>query len=147
MTVANSRWGAFMQHVTTLEISLEEWFARASDATDMAYPCIRCAGLQRILYALLIDDQPDLAAKAAGRLNTLLVAALHIRGGGNLDNPDAARDVPREIMQWADAYAGRMDRSMAQSGQLFTGDELIESDILQCEPVAQYAADLLQKRP
>jgi hypothetical protein len=147
MSVAISRLGAFMQQDTKLETSLEEWFARASDATDMGYPCIRCAGLQRILYALLLKDQPDLAAKAAGRLNTLLVAALYIRGGGHLDNPDAARDVPREIMQWADAYAGRMDRAMAQSGQIFSGDELVKSDILQCDPVAQYAADLLQKRP
>lgn len=134
----------------TGDLSLQSWFEQAADGESMEYPCMRCAGLYRGLYATLGEGAADPAlattvSNTVSRLNDLLVASLFIKGNGDLSNPEAVAQVPGRIMAFAEFYAERMAGNIEATGSAFLSDDMIRSDIEFCERVSGYAADLLRK--
>lgn len=78
----------------TSDLSLQSWFETASDEKGEGYPCARCAGLMRSLFALLDDGSIDPAIQevttnTAAGLNGFLPAARLIFGKGDVRCPDA----------------------------------------------------------
>ena len=131
--------------------SLEAWLRREPKDRDQSYPCIRCAGLFRSLYALMGEraapqENADIAREAFDRTNLLTVTALFIKGNRSHNYPaSTVTQVGKEIMAFADAYAARYNQNIDESGIAFANDELIIDDLRCCGDVAAEAARLNMK--
>lgn len=123
-----------MQADAHLTVTLEEWLAQASDATDLGYPCIRCAGLSRALMTLVGKDNTALNAG----FDALVHAALAIVARGDMDNLAARDHVAGEMFRYANLYAARMASNIDATGKAFEGDAFIGSDMMACGRIADF---------
>jgi len=119
----------------TTDLSLQAWFDQATDGEAMDYPCMRCAGLFRSLYAIMGEEAAapaiqKTAQDMVSRMHDLLVASLYIRGNGDMNNPEVVRQVPASIMKFAEFYAERMAGNVSATGDAFLKDDMIKSDFV-----------------
>ena len=126
-------------------ISLAQQMRPLDELLDTAaapYPATRCAGWYQALMEWGGKERLGDEAWATvdtGRLSLFhLATALFNQTSGNTFEADA-NFVARDMRNIADLYLARMERNYATSGEAFGQDEMIKSDMLICQRLAEMA--------
>ena len=110
------------------------------DTAAAPYPATRCAGWYQALMEWggkkRFGDEAW-AAMDTGRLSLIHIAtALFNQTSGDTFEADA-NIVARDVRNIADLYLARMERNYASQGAAFAQDEMIKTDMLICQELAE----------
>ena len=112
------------------------------DSAAAPYPATRCAGWYQALMEWggkeRLGDEAW-AAMDTGRQSLMLFATGQFnQTSGNTFETDIEM-VLRDVRNVADLYLTRLERNYASSGEAFGQDEMIKSDMLICQRLAEMA--------
>jgi len=125
---------------------LQKWFSLPERVREPGYPYVRCGGLWES-FLTYIDTEVfvDVVGEEKLEQYRFLAVLMISEANNNLSNRgsgellDYLDKVLQETARFRDLYVGRMRRNYAATGEAFSYDNLILSDLTVCTQIAKQA--------